>query len=140
MSAQLNPTREDWKKMETYIPTLKPTKGTTDMDAVAINALVNDVQRMADTGDHLRRVFARLKHNRSFMRQWIVKNCDFSVSSGLRYMIMAAERQELRRAGIRVLADAYSLLGLDSNVSIGLSSPLWDRAISDRDAQPVQEP
>lgn len=125
--------------MELYFPT-KRTKATADRDAIMINALADDVARMADVGDHLRRVFARLYHNRSYMRQWITKHCDFSVSSGLRYMVLSVKRQELRHAGIRVLADAYRALELDSNVSISLDSPLWSIVTSDPDVPPEADP
>lgn len=113
--------------MDTSAPITKHATATRDPDAQEINRLHNDVERRADIGEILRRVFGRLYFNRSYLRQWIGKHCDFSVASALRYMLLSRFRHELKAAGIITLADSYRRLQLDSQLSINLADPRWEQ-------------
>lgn len=100
-----------------------------DVAASEINEMANDVNRMAEIGDRLRKVFARLFWNKTYMRKWIEKRCDFSIPTAIRYMLLSCHMNKLRKANIKTLSEAYRELDIDANVQPNLASPWWDRII-----------
>lgn len=95
------------------------TAPTHDRDAIRINNQLNDVARMVEVGQALKKIIAvRFSGDLKGFRRWVRMNLDKDEKSILRYLTLAAHSDFLATQGIIRLSDAYALLGLDFNVSV----------------------
>lgn len=93
------------------------SSNTNDREAIIINNMFNDVERMIGIGKELVRVKNEVFGNDlKRFRRWIKQNLDKGEKSCFRYMIMAGDEEFLKAGKIIKLDDAYQLLDLDGNV------------------------
>lgn len=98
----------------TTTPSIKRTKPTADQDAQIINALLDDVGRMASIGLTLRQTLKEnFESDIPSFRRWCKSAIDRDWLSICRYLELDRNREELRQRGIIRLADAYRFLGID---------------------------
>ncbi len=100
------------QKRITYTTTAK----TFDEDAIKINSLLNDVDRMVKIGHMLKDIL--LKHfngaEKEFKR-WCRHNIDKDAKSVMRYICLADNETLLTESGLIRLSEAYEVLGIDGN-------------------------
>lgn len=95
------------------------TAPTHDRDAIHINNQLNDVARMIEVGQEIKKIIAvRFSGDLKGFRRWVRMNLDKDEKSILRYLTLAEYSEYLTTQGIIRLSDAYALLGLDFNVSV----------------------
>lgn len=105
----------------------RTTRSTCDSDALAVNALLNDVHARIQAGEQLARILSgRFSGQLTPYRQWIRQNLDCSVESVGRYLALYREQDLLRQLGVIGLFDAYKLVGAAGVITA--THPLWEAA------------
>ncbi len=108
----------------TTTPSIRKSKPTVDEEAQRVNALLNDVSRMASIGLSLRQILhEKFEGDLPSFKRWVRACIDRDWLSVCRYLELDHHREELRQHGIIRLAAAYRHLGLDGgSVEIGVTA------------------